>query len=218
MIGFLKEVPKAPAMSAASEIDRTYHYWRIHIMFTMYVGYAVFYFTRKSFNFVVPELIVDLGFEKSDIGLIGTLFYITYGTSKFLSGMVSDHSNPRYFMGVGLIITGIINILFGMSSALWLFVTLWMVNAFFQGWGMAAVFQAANHMVFKGRERHLVGDMEHVTQRRRRFNSYPSRNRHCLFRLASRNGYPWANRDSCRCILVLATPRSTTIDWPSVRR
>ena len=135
MIGFLKEVPKAPAMSAASEIDRTYRYWRIHIMFTMYVGYAVFYFTRKSFNFVVPELIVDLGFEKSDIGLIGTLFYITYGTSKFLSGMVSDHSNPRYFMGVGLIITGIINILFGMSSALWLFVTLWMVNAFFQGWG-----------------------------------------------------------------------------------
>ena len=139
MIGFLQEDPQAPAISPASEIDRSYRYWRLHIMFTMYVGYAVFYFTRKSYNAIVPELITDLGFEKSDIGLIGTLFYITYGASKFLSGMVSDHSNPRYFMGVGLIITGIINILFGISSSLWIFASLWMANAFFQGWGWPPV-------------------------------------------------------------------------------
>ena len=31
--------------------------------------------------------------------------------------------------------TGIVNILFGMSSSVFMFITLWMINAFFQGWG-----------------------------------------------------------------------------------
>lgn len=73
--------------------------------------------------------------SRSDIGLLATLFYITYGVSKFVSGIVSDRSNARYFMGIGLIATGIINILFGFSTSLWAFAVLWVLNAFFQGWG-----------------------------------------------------------------------------------
>lgn len=135
MIGPFKALPIKPVLQDTVKVNELYKYWRIHIMATMYVGYAIFYFTRKSFNYAMPDMIIDLGFEKSDIGIIGTLFYLTYGVSKFLSGMVSDHSNPRYFMGVGLIITGIINIVFGMSSSLFVFIALWMMNAFFQGWG-----------------------------------------------------------------------------------
>ncbi len=67
--------------------------------------------------------------------MIGTLFYITYGCSKFLSGIISDRSNPRYFMGIGLIATGIVNILFGFSSSLLVMTSLWVLNAWFQGWG-----------------------------------------------------------------------------------
>ncbi len=70
-----------------------------------------------------------------DIGLLATLFYITYGVSKFVSGIVSDRSNARYFMGIGLIATGVVNILFGFSTSLWAFALLWALNAFFQGFG-----------------------------------------------------------------------------------
>ncbi len=38
-------------------------------------------------------------------------------------------------MGLGLIATGVVNILFGFSSSLWAFALLWALNAFFQGWG-----------------------------------------------------------------------------------
>lgn len=72
---------------------------------------------------------------RSDIGLLATLFYITYGLSKFVSGIVSDRSNARYFMGIGLIATGVVNILFGFSTSLWAFAVLWALNAFFRGWG-----------------------------------------------------------------------------------
>jgi len=101
----------------------------------MYMGYAVFYFTRKSFNFAMPEVMADLGLGKADVGILATLFYIIYGLSKFFSGIMSDHANPRYFMGIGLIATGVINILFGFSSSFFSFAVLWSLNAYFQGWG-----------------------------------------------------------------------------------
>ena len=134
-MAFFKEEPDLPIEKSKEEIDQTYRYWRIQLMVATYVGYAIFYFTRKGFNFVMPDMLADLGLQKADIGIMGTAFYLTYGVSKFLSGVLADRSNPRYFMGIGLMMTGVVNILFGMSSSVFMFVSLWVINAFFQGWG-----------------------------------------------------------------------------------
>ena len=100
---------KTPASAAPlgnkAEIDARYRYWRRHILVTIWLGYALFYFTRKSFNAAAPEILASGVMARTDIGLLATLFYITYGLSKFFSGIVSDRSNARYFMGVGLIAT-----------------------------------------------------------------------------------------------------------------
>ncbi|NVO72654.1 MFS transporter [Photobacterium damselae] len=135
MFGFLRSHYPLTMVEDKTEIDQKYHYWRFHIMVSMYIGYAGFYFSRKTFNYAMPAMMADLGLDKADIGLIGTLFYITYGCSKFFSGIISDRSNPRYFMGLGLIATGIINIVFGLSSSLYMLAILWVLNAWFQGWG-----------------------------------------------------------------------------------
>lgn len=97
---------------------------------------------------------------RTDIGLLATLFYITYGLSKFFSGIVSDRSNARYFMGVGLIATGVVNILFGFSTSLWAFALLWALNAF-SGLGRAGLRPPAHRTVLTQRARRLVGDMEY---------------------------------------------------------
>ncbi|MBD2793455.1 MFS transporter [Xenorhabdus sp. 42] len=135
MTFFSRSKPVHQTQLSDGQISEQYHYWRLHIMLSLYVGYALFYFTRKSFNYAMPAMITELGLDKAEVGLIGTLFYITYGCSKFLSGIISDRSNPRYFMGVGLIATGVINIFFGLSSSIVMFTFLWMLNAWFQGWG-----------------------------------------------------------------------------------
>ncbi|AHG19136.1 MFS transporter [Chania multitudinisentens RB-25] len=137
MITWMKSAPEQPVTADAAQINQTYRYWRIHIMLGMYVGYAVYYFTRKSFNYVMPEMLSDLGMTVADVGLMGTLFYFMYGASRFISGIMSDAANPRYFMGMGLILTGVINILFGFSSSLFALTVFWIANAFFQGWGWA---------------------------------------------------------------------------------
>lgn len=137
MIKWIKSAPEQAAALDSEQVNRTYRYWRIHIMLGMYVGYAVYYFTRKSFTYVMPDMLADLGLTKADVGLMGTLFYFMYGASRFISGVMSDASNPRYFMGIGLILTGVINILFGFSSSLLALTLFWLCNAFFQGWGWA---------------------------------------------------------------------------------
>ncbi|MCG9662366.1 MFS transporter [Vibrio mediterranei] len=119
----------------SASVDTRYRYWRFHIMLGMYLGYAGFYLTRKTFNYTAPALIADLGLDKGDIGMMGTMFYLMYGLSKFVSGIISDRSNPRYFMGIGLIASGVVNIVFGLSSSLFVLASLWILNAWFQGWG-----------------------------------------------------------------------------------
>lgn len=93
----------------------------------------------------MAPMAADLGFTKGDLGLIGSILYISYGISKFVSGMMSDRSNPRYFMATGLIITGILNIFFGMSSDLWVLAFFWGLNGWFQAWGWPACCKELNY-------------------------------------------------------------------------
>lgn len=135
ILSFLKAAPYREVTASPEQIDQEYHYWRWRIFWGMFIGYALFYFTRKSFTFVTPALIADLGFQKSDLGFLSTILSLTYGLSKFVSGLQSDRSNPRYFMSIGLILTGVFNICFGLSSSLYLFALFWGLNGWFQGWG-----------------------------------------------------------------------------------
>lgn len=119
------------------QVDKNYRYWRIRIFYSMFIGYAFYYFSRKSFIYTMPSLIENLGFSKSELGILVTVMALTYGLSKFVSGVFGDNSNPRYLMAFGLIITGILNVLFGFSSSLMLFTIFWGLNGFFQGFGWA---------------------------------------------------------------------------------
>lgn len=120
-------------------INKIYKYWRIRIFYSIYIGYIFFYITRKNFTFLIPIMINDIKISTTDIGIISTLFYISYGISKLNSGIISDKTNPKYFMSIGLILTGIFNICFGLSSStitLSIFCTL---NGIFQAWGWPAI-------------------------------------------------------------------------------
>ncbi|MCB1080822.1 MAG: MFS transporter family glucose-6-phosphate receptor UhpC, partial [Chlamydiia bacterium] len=73
VLDVLKPEPPADEIRSEDEIKKKYRYWRIRVFYSMYIGYALFYFTRKSFTFAMPALITELGFEKSQLGILGTL-------------------------------------------------------------------------------------------------------------------------------------------------
>lgn len=135
LFNIFSPAPHLPEISNEEEVKENYKYWRQRIFYSMLIGYALYYFTRRSFTFAMPGLITDLGFDKSQLGILGSVLSISYGMSKFLSGILADRSNPRYFMALGLFLTGVCNICFGMSSSLWMFIIFWGANGLFQGFG-----------------------------------------------------------------------------------
>ncbi len=131
----LKPAPPIPEIEDQAVVDKLYPYWRYRILYSIFIGYSFYYFTRKSFTFAMPGLMTDLGYDKAQLGLLGSIFSIAYGISKFTSGVISDCSSPRYFMAIGLFLTGACNILFGLSSSLIFFALFWGLNGWFQGFG-----------------------------------------------------------------------------------
>lgn len=135
LLAMLQPAPHLPEIKDKEQIRKDYKYWRIRILYSMFIGYAFYYFTRKSFTFAMPGLIQDLGFDKSQLGILGSILSITYGISKFASGVIGDRTNPRYMMAIGLMLTGICNICFGLSSSIFFFALFWGLNGWFQGFG-----------------------------------------------------------------------------------
>ncbi|MDR3623521.1 MAG: MFS transporter [Chlamydiales bacterium] len=141
----LKPAPHLPEIANTAIVKEKYNYWRIRILYSMFIGYAFYYFSRKSFVFAMPGIMQELQLDKSQLGIVSSIFALTYGISKFASGVLSDQSNPRYFMAFGLICSGILTIFVGFSSSLYLFAILWGLNGWFQGFGSPPCVRLLSH-------------------------------------------------------------------------
>ncbi len=133
---FLKAQPDAATpIQGQEEIHRQYRYWRIRILYSLFIGYAVFYFLRKNLSAATPDLLSDLNLTKTQVGLLWSALYLSYGIGKFINGILGDRANPRYFMAIGLLLSAIANILFGLSSAFTILLIFWGLNGWFQAMG-----------------------------------------------------------------------------------
>lgn len=120
----------------ADKVQATYTRMRWQMMLSVFAGYTFFYFVRNSFSLAKPYLINDYGMSKGDVGLIATALAISYGLSKFIMGNVSDRSNPRYFMATGLLLSGLVNLVFpSFAGSVGVMFVLWFVNGWAQGMG-----------------------------------------------------------------------------------
>ena len=131
----LKAQPHAVPIADSAERKKKYHHWRVRMMYSMMLGYALFYFVRKNFSMAMPIFLKDLGYTKTDLGIVLSLFSIVYGVAKFVNGILADRANPRYFMAIGLILSALMNVCFGLSSSLVTFGLFWVLNGWFQGMG-----------------------------------------------------------------------------------
>lgn len=118
----------------------SYRYWRIRILYSSIIGYAAYYLVRQNFSMAIPGLMDEFGYTKVEMGWIVTIFSIVYGIGKFFNGYLSDRSNARYFMSIGLFLSAIVSIFMGLGVGLSAMAFIWGINAWFQsmGWPPAA--------------------------------------------------------------------------------
>ena len=160
----LKSQRDMPVLSyaTADDVDRRYRYWRFRILGTTMVGYAVYYFVRSNINVPIPSIRAELGYTREQLGLVTTIGGLTYGVSKFINGILGDHANPRWFMGIGLLACALMNVFFGLSSSLLLFGTFWLLNNYFQGMGFPPCAKSMAYW-FSPRERSTTFGIWHTS-------------------------------------------------------
>ena len=133
---FFQPAPPAPVLlSDPAAVQQSYRVWQRRVLISSIVGYATFYFVRKNLSVAMPVMEENLGITKENLGLFLTLHGIIYGVSKFANGFLGDRCNARAFMVVGLVGSAVMNLFFGMSSAVVIFGMVWMANGWFQGMG-----------------------------------------------------------------------------------
>src|SRR5881396_2033119 len=133
--------PVAPVATVPRErIDREYKTHRRSVYAGIFIGYAAYYLVRNNLALAIPDILKEFPqHSKADLGWALTGLSISYGLSKFLMGSVSDRSNPKYFLPLGLLISCGIMAVSGafkaMYASLGLVIVLQILNGWAQGMG-----------------------------------------------------------------------------------
>lgn len=106
----------------------------------MVTGYASYYLTRNSLNYVTPVMMQDkaLALTYTQIGGLTSILPVCYGASKFASGVLGARTSPTVLLAGGLIATALVNVAFGFGHAYLWFCVCWGANGLLQGLGAPA--------------------------------------------------------------------------------
>ena len=152
---FYKEPPIAEEIKDEEKVNSMYKHWRLRIFYACFIGYTVFYLCKKNIAVALPGIMNEFGYSATELGLLGSSLYLTYGIGKFVNGVLADGSDVRKFLPTALFMTAFANILFALSPMfvgalgfqdkvsavilLWVLAFLWGVSGWFQSAGFPAV-------------------------------------------------------------------------------
>ena len=139
MFGSLKPAAFAAPLPA-DMIYPTYRRLRRRVFAGIFIGYAGYYLVRNNLALAIPDLLAEHPeYSKAQLGGALTGLSLAYGLSKFLMGSISDRSNPKYFLPLGLLLSGGIMATFGLVDALYASLTaiiaIMVLNGWVQGMG-----------------------------------------------------------------------------------
>lgn len=143
-------------MLPENEIDREYKKLRTQTFLGIFIGYAGYYLVRKNFSIVMPALHEQMGYDMADLGWALSAVSIAYGISKFVMGTVSDRSNARVFIPLGLLVSAAIMTFMGLcpwaTGSIVIMFCLLFLNGWVQGMGWPPCGRVMVHW-FSTRER-----------------------------------------------------------------
>lgn len=105
MARFLAPPAYKPEMEA-EKIPSAYTKLRWQVFLGIFIGYAGFYIVRKNFSMAIPFM-EEFGFGKGELSIVLSMNAIAYALSKFLMGSVSDRSDARKFLPLGLVLAAL---------------------------------------------------------------------------------------------------------------
>ena len=141
--------PPPPKEPIAPELVDAHYVWlREQVFLGTFIGYAAYYLLRKNFSLAIPDLL-EQGYTKANLAWPLAAVSIAYGLSKFFMGNISDRSNARLFLPLGLLLSAGVNIVFGCfdfaTASIAAMIVMMFINGWFQGMGWPACGRSMVH-------------------------------------------------------------------------
>lgn len=133
-LNFYKKLPPNPAATPKHSLK--FYQWGTFLSATL--GYGIYYVCRLSLNVAKKPIVNEGVFTETELGIIGSVLFITYAIGKFTNGFLADRSNVKRLLSTGLLVTALVNLALGFTNSFILFAVLWGISGWFQSMGAAS--------------------------------------------------------------------------------
>ncbi len=123
------------AQSETAAGQNPYRIWQVKIFAATWLAYAGYYFCRKAFYVVKAEMADVLHFTTHDLAHLGTAYLLSYMVGQFSSAYFGRKLGPKLLLLVGMGISIICNVVFGVSNGFWTVFLFLALNGLAQGTG-----------------------------------------------------------------------------------
>jgi OPA family glycerol-3-phosphate transporter-like MFS transporter len=134
--------------------------WQNITLVTLFTGYAGYYVCRSNLSVATPLILREFegtGIDEEAIGGIVSLGVLLYAIGKIFNGVLADRVGGRPLFLLGMFMSIVCTVLFGLSSGLTAFLILWACNRFFQSMGWVSLVKTASRWFPYSRHATVMG-------------------------------------------------------------
>lgn len=114
-------------------------YWLSWLVYTCaYVG-------RYNFSAAVAGIVADGIFSKSEMGIVGTVFFVVYGSGQLINGFLGDRISPFKMIFIGSFLSAAANLCMSFAISLPAMIIIWGINGFAQSMLWSPIIYLISH-------------------------------------------------------------------------
>ena len=102
------------------------------LIFLCWLAYAAAYVGRLNLNAYIEPIRTELGATKTELGLVSSFFFFSYGAGQLIHGILSKRYNTRYSVLVALLGSAAVNISMAFCTSAAVMRWVWLFNGVFQ--------------------------------------------------------------------------------------
>ena len=108
------------------KVEFTRRQWRVFL--GCFLCYSSTYMIRLNLPAALNGMMGDMRLTAAQGGLLQTVFALVYAIGQFVNGALVDRVSARRHILLGLGVSGLFNVLFGLATRYWMLVVLWGLN------------------------------------------------------------------------------------------